>query len=324
MTTAHDSQPPADSTSAGGLRWDERLADEEIAPNRHFGRWVWAVVILILIGLAIRILVTDPHFQWHVVGHYLFSSAILEGLLRTVYLTAIAMAIGIVLGIILAVMRMSPNPIISGASRFYIWFFRGTPILVQLIFWFNLAYLFPSIDLGLPGDSFVHLNANSLISTFTAAILGLGLNEGAYMSEIVRAGILSVGSGQVDAARALGMRRMQVMRRIVLPQAMRIIVPPTGNETIGMLKMTSLVSVIGFGELLYSAQEIYSVDFNTMPLLITVSLWYLFVTSILTLIQTRIERYFGRGAGTAFGGPGRTRFGPGTGANRLLNLRGGR
>jgi polar amino acid transport system permease protein len=142
------------------------------------------------------------------------------------------------------------------------------------------------------------------------------------MAEIVRAGIMSVGSGQVDAARALGMRRMQVMRRIVLPQAMRIIVPPTGNETIGMLKMTALVSVIGVAELLYSAQEIYSVTFQTIPLLITVSLWYLFLTSILTLIQTRIERYFGRGAATAFGG--RSRYGPGSGGNRLLTLRGGR
>jgi polar amino acid transport system permease protein len=323
VKSADNTQPPAEITPAGGLDPGDQFEEEVIAPVRHAGRWVAAFIILVLIGLGIRILVTNPHFQWHVVGHYLFSSTLLTGLLKTIELTAIAMGIGIVLGIILAVMRMSPNPIISGASRTYIWFFRGTPVLVQLIFWFNLAALFPSINLGLPGAAFVHLNANSLISALTAAILGLGLNEGAYMAEIVRAGILSVGSGQVEAARALGMRRNQVMRRIVLPQAMRIIVPPTGNETIGMLKMTALVSVISVAELLYSAQEIYSVTFQTIPLLITVSLWYLFLTSILTVIQSRIERYFGRGGGSAYS---RTqgRFGVGSGANRLLNPRGGR
>jgi polar amino acid transport system permease protein len=293
----------ADAASrAGAPAPGERDADLEleVAPVRHPGQWASAAVVVVLVGLGIRILVTNDNFHWDVVRHYLFSHPILMGLLKTLELTAIAMAIGIVLGIVLAVMRMSPNRIVSSASRVYIWFFRGTPVLVQLIFWFNLAALFPKLDLGLPTLPFVHLSANKLIGPFTAAILGLGLNEGAYMSEIVRAGILSVGHGQVDAARALGMRRLQVMRRIVLPQAMRIIVPPTGNETIGMLKMTALVSVISVAELLYSAQEIYSVNFQTIPLLITVSIWYLVVTSILTVVQTRIERYFGRGSRGAF------------------------
>jgi polar amino acid transport system permease protein len=285
----------------------ERDADLEldVAPVRHPGQWASAAVVLVLVGFGIRILVTNDNFHWDVVWHYLFSRPILEGLVKTLELTAIAMAIGIALGIVLAVMRMSPNRIISAASRVYIWFFRGTPVLVQLIFWFNLAALFPKLDLGLPTLPIVHLSANKLIGPFTAAILGLGLNEGAYMSEIVRAGILSVGHGQEDAARALGMRRLQVMRRIVLPQAMRIIVPPTGNETIGMLKMTALVSVISVAELLYSAQEIYSVNFQTIPLLITVSIWYLVVTSILTIVQTRVERYFGRGSRGAFARGGR-------------------
>jgi polar amino acid transport system permease protein len=301
-------------------RWSEDI-DAPVAPEPHVGRWIGAVVVLVIVGLGVRVLVTDPNFHWQTVWSYLFSSTILNGLVITLALTAIAMAVGIVLGIFLAVMRMSPNPIVSWASRVYIWFFRGTPVLVQLIFWFNLAALFPNIGIGLPTQAFVHLNANSLIGPFTAAILGLGLNEGAYMSEIVRAGILAVGHGQVEAARALGMTRRQVMRRIVLPQAMRVIVPPTGNETIGMLKTTSLVSVIGLADLLYSAQEIYNVNFDVIPLLITVSLWYLFVTSVLTVIQSRIERYYGRGARTAFGGQA-SRFGPGSRTSRLFALRG--
>jgi polar amino acid transport system permease protein len=273
-----------------------RDRETEVVGAPRPGRWVAAGIVVILAALGVRILITNPNFQWDVVRKYLFSSQITTGLLVTLGLTAVAMLIGIVLGVMLAVMRMSSNPIVTGASGVYIWFFRGTPILVQLIFWYNLAALFPSVDLGLPGNPFVHLSANSLISPVTAAILGLGLNEGAYMAEIVRAGILSVGRGQVDAARALGMTGNQTMRRVVLPQAMRVIVPPTGNETIGMLKMTALVSVISLGELLYSAQKIYSVTFETIPLLIVVSLWYLFVTSLLTLVQRRIERYFGRGA----------------------------
>ena len=308
--------------TAGHEPWSEDL-EAPIAPEPHVGRWIGAAVVLIVVGLGVRVLVTDSNFQWHIVGHYLFSSTIFHGLLITVVLTAIAMAVGIVLGMVLAVMRMSPNPIVSYASRTYIWFFRGTPVLVQLIFWFNLAALFPSVDLGLPTLAFVHLNANQLIGPFTAAILGLGLNEGAYMSEIVRAGILAVGHGQVEAARALGMTRRQVMRRIVLPQAMRVIVPPTGNETIGMLKTTSLVSVIGLADLLYSAQEIYNVNFDVIPLLITVSLWYLFLTSVLTVVQSRVEQHFGRGSRTAFASQ-RSRFGPGSRASRLFSLRGGR
>ncbi len=186
------------------------------------------------------------------------------------------MAIGIVLGVVLAVMRRSPNPIVSGASWLYFWFFRGTPLLVQIFFWFYLSALFPSIDLGIPfGPALIHANANTLITKLTAALLGLGLNEGAYMAEIVRAGFLSVDEGQTEAAQSLGMGRLQILRRIVLPQAMRVIIPPTGNETISMLKNTSLVSVIAYGELLYSAQTIYDANYKMIPLLIVASIWYL-------------------------------------------------
>jgi polar amino acid transport system permease protein len=205
-----------------------------------------------------------------------------------------------VLGTILAVMRLSPNPLVSAASWVYIWFFRGTPVLVQLLFWFFIAALYPTIALGVPfGPQFVHIDANAAITAFAAAILGLGLNEAAYMAEIVRAGILSVDEGQTQAAQSLGMTRMQTMRRIVLPQAMRVIIPPTGNETISMLKTSSLASVITVAELLFSVQQIYDVNYRTIPLLIVASIWYLIVTTVLSIGQYYIERYYGRGAARA-------------------------
>jgi polar amino acid transport system permease protein len=271
---------------------------EEIraVPVRHPGRWVAAAIVLVLAVAAVRSVVSDPHFEWSVVGSYLFDERVLEGLRVTLELTVIAMAIGVVLGIVLAGMRLSPNPLVSGSSWLYIWFFRGTPVLVQLIFWYNIAALYPKIGLGIPfGKSFIHPNANELIRPFTAAILGLGLNEGAYMAEIVRAGIISVDEGQSDAARALGMTRLQTMRRVVLPQAMRVIIPPTGNETISMLKTTSLVSIIAVPDLLYAVTNIYSSNFKTIPLLIDASLWYLVCTSILYVGQHYLERYYGRG-----------------------------
>jgi polar amino acid transport system permease protein len=275
---------------------------EEIraVPVRHPGRWVAAVLVLLLGAAGVRSVVTDKRFEWSVVGHYLFDERILEGLRVTLELTVIAMAIGVALGILLATMRLSPNPLVSGSSWLYIWFFRGTPVLVQLIFWYYISALYPRIDLGIPfGPSFIHANANTVILPFTAAILGLGLNEGAYMAEIVRAGIISVDEGQGDAARALGMTRLQTMRRVVLPQAMRVIIPPTGNETISMLKTTSLVEVIAVADLLYAAQNIYSTNFKTIPLLITVSIWYLTCTSILYVGQYYLERHYGRGSSRA-------------------------
>jgi polar amino acid transport system permease protein len=274
-----------------------RPEDIRAVPVRRPGRWVAAAIVLVVAVAVIRSIVTNPHFEWGVVGEYLFDERILEGLRVTIELTAIAMAIGIVLGMVLAVMRLSPNPLVSGGSWFYIWFFRGTPVLVQLLFWYNIAALYPKIALGIPfGPAFVHPNANVLIPPFTAAILGLGLNEGAYMAEIVRAGIISVPEGQGDAARSLGMTRLQTMRRIVLPQAMRVIIPPTGNETISMLKTTSLVSVIAVGDLLYAAQNIYSTNFKTIPLLIVASIWYILCTSVLYVGQYYLERYYGRGS----------------------------
>ena len=268
----------------------------QAVPVRHPFRWIAAAIVAVIAVSLAHSVITNPNFQWGVVGDYLFDHSILRGARVTLELTVIAMAIGIAGGVVLAVMRLSPNPLLSGASQLYIWFFRGTPVLVQIVFWFYIAALYPTIDLGIPvGPSFVHLDANSLITKYVAAILALGLNEAAYMSEIVRAGIISVEEGQTDAAHALGMTRLQTMRRIVLPQAMRVIIPPTGNETISMLKTTSLVAFIALSELFYTGQLIYARTYQTIPILITVSLWYLFMTSVLSIGQYYIERYYGRG-----------------------------
>ncbi len=266
-------------------------------PVRHPGRWLAAVVVTVLFAMVVHTLVTNPRFEWNVVWSYFGSSRVLHGLAITIFLTVVSMIIGIVLGVILAVMRLSTNPLLSGSSWVYIWFFRGTPVLVQLLVWYNLAFLYPQISVGIPfGPSWLTANANNVITPLAAAILGLGLNEGAYMSEIVRAGILSVEHGQGEAAQALGMTRGMTLRRIILPQAMRVIIPPTGNETISMLKTSSLASVIGVTELLYAVQLIYAVNFKTIPLLIVASIWYLIVTSILTVGQYYVERHYARGA----------------------------
>jgi polar amino acid transport system permease protein len=281
------------SNTAEPARPDEIKA----IPVRRPGRWVAAAIILYLAAAIVKSVATNPRFEWGIIRHYFTSSRVLQGLITTLELTVLCMAIGIAIGIVLAVMRLSPNPLVSGASWLYIWFFRGTPVLVQILFWGFIAALYPTISLGIPlGPQFVHFSANSTITPFVAGMLALGLNEGAYMAEIVRAGFISVDEGQTEAAQSLGMTRLQTMRRIVLPQAMRVIVPPTGNETISMLKTTSLVSVIAVTDLLYSVQLIYAVNYRTIPLLIVASIWYLIVTTVLSFGQYYLERYFARGA----------------------------
>jgi polar amino acid transport system permease protein len=263
------------------------------------GRWVAAAIVLLLAAALIYSMVTNERFQWGVVGDFLFDARVLRGIRTTLELTVLAMAIGIVLGVILAVMRLSPNPLVKSASWFYIWFFRGTPVLLQILFWgVAISALYPKISIGIPfgGPVIASGNANHLITLFVAGVLGLGLNEGAYMAEIVRAGIISVDEGQHEAAASLGMTRLQTMRRIVLPQAMRVIIPPTGNETISMLKTSSLVSVIAVADLTYTVTLIYSQNFKTIPLLIVAAIWYLFFTTILSIGQYYIERYYARGA----------------------------
>jgi polar amino acid transport system permease protein len=268
----------------------------EAIPVRHPGRWVVVAVLAVLAAMLVHSILTNEGFGWPVVGRYLFSGPILNGLSNTLLLTVLSMVIGIAGGILLAVMRLSPNPILTSTAGVYIWLFRGTPLIAQLLFWNFLSALYPRLGLGIPfGPTFVSYDTNTLITPFAACLLGLGLNEAAYMAEIVRAGLQSVDPGQSEAAGALGLSRTQALRRIILPQAMRVIIPPTGNETISMLKTTSLVVVIGYFELLTSAQRIYSVNFQTIPLLIVAAAWYLALTSILSVGQGFVERRYGRG-----------------------------
>ena len=285
--------PSSEADEIEGLR--ERPEDIKAVPVRRPGRWIAAAIVALIAASLIRSVVTNHNFQWGVVGRYLFDPRILSGVRVTVELTVVAMAIGIAGGTLLAVMRLSPNWLVSGASWLYIWFFRGTPLLVQLVFWGFLGSLYNHVNLGIPfGPSFIHIDSNHL-SLFVVATLGLGLNEAAYMSEIVRAGIISVDEGQTQAASSLGMGRLTTMRRIVLPQAMRVMVPPTGNEVISMLKNTSLVSVIAYTDLFYSVQLIYSVNYKEIPLLIVACVWYLAMTSVLYVGQYFVERHYGRG-----------------------------
>jgi polar amino acid transport system permease protein len=273
-----------------------QLSTTRPVPLRHPGRWAACAAVAVLLVCCADAVVTNPNFQWPVVGAYLFNVEILHGVLVTIYLTASCMCIGIVLGVVLALMRQSDNKLLEYSAHAYIVVFRGTPALVQLIFWFNLAVLFPTIAIGLPfvGVTLLSVKANAVITPFIAANLGLGLCEAAFMAEIVRAGVRSVDPGQAEAAAALGLTRAQSMRRIVLPQALRVIIPPTGNEVIGMLKYTSLASVISVTETLTAAELIYTRNFETIPLLIVASIWYLVLTTVLTGVQRLLERWAGR------------------------------
>lgn len=277
------------------------LTKKPVIRRRNIGQIVGVIVVLYLIYVGVVTVITNEGFGWPIVAQYLFDKRILEGLLVTLELTVLAMVLGFVVGLLLAVMRMSHNWLIRAVAGVYIWFFRGTPLLVQLLFWGFAAVLFPKLILGVPfGPTFFEWDTNSLISLFTAAVLGLGLNEAAYMAEIVRGGILSVPPGQAEASRAMGFSHMQTLRHIVIPQAMKVIIPPVGNNVISMLKTTSLVIVIGVGDLLYNTQQIYARNLEQIPLLIVASIWYILLTTILTYFQGRLELRFSRGtAGTA-------------------------
>ncbi len=260
-----------------------------------YGRWLATAAMVLIAAWFAWIVATNPNFEWTVVGQWFTARAILRGLGVSLGLTVIAMAIGVALGLLLAVARLSPSrPLYTGAAL-YIWFFRGTPLLVQLLFWYNLSTLFPTVAVGIPfGPNLAVWNTNDLISPVTAAIAGLGLNEAAYMAEIIRGGLLSVPRGQSETAQAYGMTHSRALRRIILPQAMRAIIPPTGNQLISMIKATSLVSVIAMADLLYSVQAVYNRTFQVIPLLMVAVIWYLLVTSILNVVQSAIERYYAR------------------------------
>lgn len=272
------------------------VAQRTIVPLRHWGRWIAAVVVLFFLVSGLIMAAVNPLFGWGTVGHYLFQSVILKGLLNSIGLSAAAMAIGVGLGIVIAVCRLSANPVLSTLAAGYSWLFRGVPGIVQLLFWFFLAAVVPTISLGIPfGPQWVTFNSNDLIGPFTAAMLGLGLNEAAYMGEIIRGGILSIPAGQTEASKALGMTGPQILWRTVLPQTLRVVVPPTGNEVISMLKYSSIVIVIGYAELMTTVSVIYARNYETISMLIVAAIWYLVITALLSIGQMFLERRLGRG-----------------------------
>lgn len=266
---------------------------------RHPWRTFFAVVIILIAALFIIDAAGRPAYDWPAVGKYVFDVRVIEAAFNTLQLTVYSMVIGIILGIILAVMRLSPNPIFKSVAWAYLWIFRGTPVYVQLVFWGLLAVIYQSIDIGIPFmQPWVSFKTTAALNAFTLAIIGLALNEAAYMAEIVRAGILSVDKGQEEASKALGMSWGQTMKRITIPQAMRIIIPPTGNDVISMLKTTSLVTAVPYSFDLYTrTRDIASETFNPIPLLIVASIWYLLFTSILMIGQYYLEKRYARGTG---------------------------
>ena len=283
MSTRREPIPLADGTAV------------PIAPRWHWGRWIVGIVAVAAVGWAVSIVVLNPRIRWNEVWHYLFSPNILNGVVVTLWVSVAATLLGLVLGVLFAIMKLSKNPVLRWIAEGYIWFFRGTPVLVQLIFWFNLAFLLPYITLQVPFTQIgLRWDTNQLISGSVAALLGLGLNLAAYFAETVRAGIQAVDHGQTEAALAGGMTRTQAMRLVVLPQALRIIIPPTGNEFISMLKTTSLIVVVAGNDLMTNASNIYKQNNLIIELLIVVSIWYMFLTAVATYLQSLLEKRFGR------------------------------
>ncbi|AWM87067.1 amino acid ABC transporter permease [Microvirga sp. 17 mud 1-3] len=261
-----------------------------LVPRRHYGRMVAAVLVIAVLAVIAHAFAVGQ-IEWSYVGEFLTVPVIMMGLVNTIVMAILAMVVGIVFGVVFAIMRLSENPVLSKTALAYVWFFRAIPALLQLLLWFNLALVFPTI--GIPG--MFSVNTVDVMTPFVAALLGLGIQQGAFTAEVVRAGLLSVDRGQYEAAQTIGMTRLQMLRRIVMPQAMRVIVPPVGNEFIGMVKLTSLASVIQYAEILHSAQNIYYANSRVIELLIVAAIWYLVVVTILSLIQGRIEKYFSRG-----------------------------
>ncbi|MGR8008327.1 amino acid ABC transporter permease [Streptomyces hypolithicus] len=283
-------EPPEDSAAAKVAANSAPPEQIKAIPIRHWGRWVSGVIVIAALGMLVYAF-SQGNVRWDTVGEFIFDDRILAGMGRTLLISVLSMLIGLVLGVVFAVMRLSKNPVTGAVAWLYIWFFRGTPVFVQLLLWFNLALIFPILNIGFYKDEMV-----DVMTPFMVALLGLGLNEGAYMAEIVRAGIQSVDEGQTEAAHALGMKNTKTMRRVVLPQAMRVIVPPTGNEFINLLKTSSLVAVVTFVDLTRAAQNIGSTSFAVMEMLLVASVWYLALTSVFSVGQYYLERRYARGS----------------------------
>lgn len=290
MTDKIDKGPAATPPAGPGASGTPYEAIKAI-PVRHYGRWISGAVVVVLLGWLIYAF-SQGNVIWKTVGDKLFDPSIIAGLGNTVIISVSAMALGLVLGILFAVMRLSKNPVTNTVAWLYIWFFRGTPVYVQLLVWFNLSLIFQYVNLG----PIYKQETVELMTPFMVALLGLGLNEGAYMAEIVRAGIQSVDEGQSEASHALGMTQTQTMRRVVLPQAMRVIIPPSGNEFINMLKTSSLVSAVQYTELLRASSNIGSTAGAIMEMLFVASIWYLALTSVFSVGQYYLERRYARGS----------------------------
>lgn len=288
------------TSTTGAAEKPRKWTSEELArtaidvstavPRRHPVRLAVTLLIALLLVAAVAACAVNPNFGWQTVGEYLFAPSVLTGIKMTLSLTVVSMILGTVLGLLCAMFKMSNMRFFAWLADLYLWFFRSTPLLVQLLFWYNFAALFPT--LGIPGVWTVA--TNDVITPLTAAIVGLSLNEGAYMGEIIRAGLQSVDPAPRETAEAFGMSKRQILFRVLLPQAMRSIIPPTGNQVISMVKATAMVSVIAMDDLLYSVQTIYNENFQIIPLLLVAVIWYLVITSVLTVVQAKIERYYGR------------------------------
>ncbi|MFD6295836.1 amino acid ABC transporter permease [Streptomyces sp. NPDC060235] len=307
-----DTKAPADAAHTH----EPQAQDLDVVPVRNYGRWIATAASLVALAGLVGSLAKNRNLHWNVIGDYLFAPLIFDGLTTTLWLTAAAMALGLGIGTMIAVMRLSASPVLYGLATFFVWIFRGTPLLVQIIFWGYAAALYKYVKIGVPFTdiTFWQTETNSLLTPAIAALLALGLNEAAYASEIVRAGIQSVDPGQAEAAHSLGMRPALTTRRIVLPQAMRVIIPPMGNETINMLKMTALVSVISAHDLMSNIQDVYAQNYQVIPMLVVASIWYLVLVTLLSVPQAWLERRYGRGS---------ARSGHVSPLNRMLGAAGG-
>lgn len=284
-------------SGAAGTR-DRPEARRELLPQvplRHWGRWVSAAVILLLLG-ALVYGASQGDISYRDIPYYLVSPIILQGLVGTIVLAVVAQVSAVVIGVVIALMRISANPVAQAFAAGYTWLFRGLPVLLQILLWYNLALIFPRLQVGIPFTDvvFVDVSTNAVMTTFIAAFLGLALNESAYMAEIVRAGLKSVDRGQIEAAQSIGETPAQRMARIVLPQAMRVIIPPTGNDFINMLKGTAMASVIGYVELIRAANNIASFNLQVMETLIAAAFWYMVIVSVASVGQYHLERTFDR------------------------------
>jgi len=298
MTTIRTAHAPP-GVPAIDARADLHIDPEDltVVKSRHPWRWVAAATMLVLVAMFVNGLVTNPGWDWPTFAQYFTAPAVLKALLLTIQLTVYGSVLGFALGIVLAVCRLSKNPVLQTVSWTYIWAFRSIPLIVQLLFWFNIAYLYQTLSLGIPfGPSFFEFNVNGVISGMTAAVLGLALHQAAYSAEIIRAGIISVDSGQLEAAAALGIPRRRQFFRIILPQAMRAILPNAANEVISLFKGTSIVSTMAIAELFYQVQVVYGRNGRVVPLLMVATVWYILLTTVLTIGQYYVERHYAKGA----------------------------